>query len=130
MTPRPDGLPFVFQGNDQVRFELTCYALCPNIKVRHPKSSPGDPLLGSWLPPQLVRNSVLTPTKEAVRRFNKLPAAHRNVLAFEGAVMILNGPIFTPNTTRPQRKWYQGSCQIIDAACFSLASSTLLGSGV
>ncbi|KAK2535168.1 Ass1, partial [Columba livia] len=41
------------KGNDQVRFELTCYALCPNIKVRHPKSSRGDSLLGSWLPPQL-----------------------------------------------------------------------------
>lgn len=35
----PQYLPFVFQGNDQVRFELTCYALCPKIKVRHPKSN-------------------------------------------------------------------------------------------
>lgn len=24
----------VFQGNDQVRFELTCYSLAPQIKVR------------------------------------------------------------------------------------------------
>ncbi|KFQ99340.1 Argininosuccinate synthase [Opisthocomus hoazin] len=29
-------LPFMFQGNDQVRFELTCYALCPKIKVVAP----------------------------------------------------------------------------------------------
>ncbi|KFW65824.1 Argininosuccinate synthase, partial [Pygoscelis adeliae] len=28
------------KGNDQVRFELTCYALCPNIKVRQPKLEP------------------------------------------------------------------------------------------
>lgn len=24
---------FIFQGNDQVRFELTCYALYPEVKV-------------------------------------------------------------------------------------------------
>lgn len=50
----PQHLLFVFQGNDQVRFELTCYALCPNIKVRHPKLSLGPhrwapgPLPGQW----------------------------------------------------------------------------------
>lgn len=44
----PQHLPFVFQGNDQVRFELSCYALCPKIKVRHPNSSPASPLPGSW----------------------------------------------------------------------------------
>jgi argininosuccinate synthase len=26
------------KGNDQVRFELACYALCPNIKVRISKN--------------------------------------------------------------------------------------------
>lgn len=31
-----------FQGNDQVRFELTCYSLAPQIKVRC-CSSPGGP---------------------------------------------------------------------------------------
>lgn len=30
----PSMSPCVFQGNDQVRFELSCYALCPSIKVR------------------------------------------------------------------------------------------------
>ncbi|NWZ20060.1 ASSY synthase, partial [Asarcornis scutulata] len=28
------------KGNDQVRFELTCYALCPSIKVRQPGGFP------------------------------------------------------------------------------------------
>uniref|UniRef100_A0A8B9EW41 argininosuccinate synthase n=1 Tax=Anser cygnoides TaxID=8845 RepID=A0A8B9EW41_ANSCY len=32
----PSAFPFAFQGNDQVRFELTCYALCPSIKVVAP----------------------------------------------------------------------------------------------
>lgn len=32
----------LFQGNDQVRFELTCYSLAPQIKVRG-GSSPGEP---------------------------------------------------------------------------------------
>lgn len=32
----------LFQGNDQVRFELTCYSLAPQIKVRC-CSSPGGP---------------------------------------------------------------------------------------
>lgn len=44
----PQHLPFMFQGNDQVRFELTCYALCPKIKVRYPKPSPAFPPPGSW----------------------------------------------------------------------------------
>lgn len=57
----PQHLPSVFQGNDQVRFELTCYALCPKIKVRHPKLSLGAPPPGFWPPPELVRNFVLTP---------------------------------------------------------------------
>lgn len=32
----------VFQGNDQVRFELTCYSLAPQIKVRYCSSPQGE----------------------------------------------------------------------------------------
>lgn len=86
----PHHLLSAFQGNDQVRFELTCYALCPNIKVRDPKLSPESPPPGSWLLLSLVGNFVLTLLRAAVPHVNKLPAAPSGVLAFEGAVMILN----------------------------------------
>lgn len=56
--------------------------------------------------------------RAAVPLLNKLPAAPSNVLALEGAVKILNRPIFTPNTTRPLSKQHPGSCRMIDAPCF------------
>lgn len=40
VAPDSTPTPCALQGNDQVRFELTCYSLAPQIKVR-PCSSPG-----------------------------------------------------------------------------------------
>lgn len=40
-VPQLCGLLCVFQGNDQIRFELTCYALYPEVQVSWPSDS-GD----------------------------------------------------------------------------------------